>query len=226
LKNEIRKLRYLGKNRDLAFLGMLEINPSHKVIDLGCGDGCFSVRVKERVGCNEILGVDLCDEFLKKAEEKGITVKKADLDSALPFEQNFFDVIVSNQVIEHLFYPVKFMKEIHRLLKPHGYAVISTENLASWDNIGALLFGYSPFSMQYDDGLCKIGNPLSPHEKELKNSHIHSHVRIFTWNSICELARFLCFRVDAISVGGHLLGKIGEALDKKHCRFITLKLRK
>lgn len=214
------------KSRDNAFLGMLEINPSHRVIDLGCGAGCFSVRVKERVGCNEILGVDLSNEALNEAEEKGISVKKIDLDDILPFEQEHFDVVVSNQVIEHLFYPVKFMKQIYRILKPCGYAVISTENLASWDNIGALLFGYSPFSMEYDDGLQKIGNPLSPHEGEREKSYTHSHVRIFTWNSLCELADFLSFRVEAVSVGGHILGKFGEALDKKHCRFITLKLRK
>lgn len=214
------------ENRDNAFIGMLNNNPSHVIIDLGCGYGCFTVKVKERIGVSEILGVDLCDESLKEAKEKGVTVKKVDLNSVLPFEPNSFDVIVSNQVIEHLFYPVNFMKEIYRVLKPSGYTVISTENLSSWDNIAALLFGYSPFSMEYDDGLRQIGNPLSPHDKEIKSGYTHSHIRIFTWNSLCELARFLSFRVEAVSVGGHVLGKFGEVLDKKHCRFITLKLRK
>lgn len=213
------------KNRDNAFLEMLEMSPSNKVIDLGCGTGRFSVRVKDRIGCNDILGVDLCDGSLKEAA-KQISVKKADLDNVLPFQQNCFDAIVSNQVIEHLFYPVKFMKEIYRILKPNGYAVVSTENLASWDNIGALLFGHTPFSMQYDNGLLKIGNPFSPHERELKSGYTHSHVRIFTYSSLRELAKFLSFKVEGVSVGGHVLGRCGEALDKKHCRFITLKLRK
>jgi len=214
------------ENRDKAFIGMLNENSSHEVIDLGCGDGRFTVKVKERIGVSEILGVDLCDESLETAKERGIVVKKVDLNNPLPFDHDRFDVVVSNQVIEHLFYPVNFMKELYRILKPRGYAVISTENLASWDNIFALLLGYLPFSMECDGGLYKIGNPFSPHEKELKKNYPHPHVRIFTWNSMCELARFLSFRVEEVSVGGHVLGRFGETVDKKHCRFITLKLRK
>lgn len=80
--------------------------------------------------------------------------------------------------------------------------------------------------MEYDDDLRKIGNPLSPHDEEVKSGYTCSHVRIFTWNSMRELARFLSFKVETVSVAGHVLGEFGETLDKKHCRFITLKLRK
>jgi len=163
---------------------------------------------------------------LKKAEKRGIIVKKADLNNALPLEAKSFDVVVSNQVIEHLFYPVKFMREVYRILKPNEYAVISTENLSSWDNIVALLFVYTPFSMEFDGGLRKIGNPFSPHEKELKDEYLNSHVRIFTWNGLVELARFLRFKPEEVLGNGHFLGKFGEIIDKKHSRFITLKLRK
>ncbi len=214
------------ENRDKAFLALLDYNPYAEVVDLGCGDGKFSVKVKEKIGCRKMWGIDVCDESLKKTEEKGITVKKANFNSTLPIESNSFDVVVSNQVIEHLFYPVKFVKEVYRILKLGGYAVISTENLASWDNIGALLFGNTPFSMEFDCGLRKIGNPLSPHEKELKDGYVNSHVRIFTWNGIIALTELLSFKIEKVTGAGHILGKFGEIINKKHCRFITLKLRK
>ena len=214
------------ESKDKKFLAILECNSYAKVVDLGCGNGNFSIKVKEKVGCGGIWGVDISDESLKKAENKGVIFKKADLNDALPLESKFFDVVVSNQVIEHVYYPVKFMKEVRRIMKPHGYALISTENLSSWDNIVALLFGYTPFSMEFDCGLRKIGNPFSPHEKEMKGEYTHSHVRIFTWNGLVELAKFLRFKIEEVSGNGHFLGRFGETIDMKHCRFVTLKLRK
>lgn len=214
------------ESRNRQFLGALERNPNAEVVDFGCGDGRFSLRVKERIGCNKIMGVDVCGESLQKAEKNGVTPKKADLNNTLPLETGFFDAVVSNQAIEHLFYPVKFMKEVHRILKPSGYAVISTENLSSWDNLVALFLGYTPFSMEFDSGLRKIGNPLSPHEKELKSGYVYSHVRVFAWNGLIELAMYLRFNSEGIFGNGHFLGRFGEVIDKTHCRFITLKLRK
>jgi len=205
-----------------GFLAVLDRNPSAKVVDLGCGDGNFSVRVKEKISCNEMWGVDV--DSLRKAEKIGISVIRADLNNVLPFEAESFDVVLSNQVIEHLFYPVKFIKEIYGILKSGGYAVISTENLASWDNILSLFLGYTPFSMQFDNGF-KIGNPLSPHEKN-KVVTYPPHSRIFTWKGLIELARFVGFKVENAIGSGHIFGKFGELINKKKCRFITIKVRK
>ena len=59
-----------------------------------------------------------------------IKVIKHDLNEfPYPFDDNTFDVVISNQVIEHLIYPVRFLKEVYRMPKPGGYTVISTKNL-------------------------------------------------------------------------------------------------
>jgi ubiquinone/menaquinone biosynthesis C-methylase UbiE len=205
---------------------MLDKDLYARVVDLGCGDGTFSVKVMERIGCKEMWGIDIDAESLRKANSRGLIVGKADLSSALPLKAESFDVVVSNQVIEHLFRPVNFLTEVYRILKPNGYVVISTENLSSWDNIAALVLGYTPFSMEFDGGLRKIGNPFSPHEKEFKYGYVHSHVRVFAWNGLMELAKLLRFKSEWVSGSGHLLGRFGEIVDKKHCRFITFRLRK
>jgi len=212
-------------SRESAFLYLLEFDPEATVVDLGCGNGEFTMKIKEKIGCNRIMGVDIDEKALNEARERGIIVRKADLNDSLPFKENSFDVVVSNQVIEHLFYPVRFMKEIYRILKPGGYTVISTENLASWDNIFALFLGYTLFSMEFDSGLYKIGNPLSPHEKETSKSQL-SHVRILTWEGLVELAKFVGFKVERTVGSGHILGRLGELTNKRNCRFITVKVRK
>lgn len=72
---------------------------------------------------------------------------EADLDAPLPFEDGAFDLVVSNQVLEHLVDTDLFVSEIRRLLRPGGVAVVSTENLASWHNVAALVLGWQPFSL-------------------------------------------------------------------------------
>lgn len=214
------------KSRNEAFLQLLDNDPNSRVVDLGCGEGDFTLEVKERIGCNVIHGIDIYESSIKKAKNKGIRVIKYDLNKfPYPFEDNMFDVVVANQLLAHLLYPVRFVREVYRILKSGGYAVISTENLASWDNIFALVLCYTPFSMEFDSGLYKIGNPLSPHEKEIVE-RFPPHLRVFAWKGLIELAKFVGFQVERAVGSGHVLGRISEILDKRHARFITIRVKK
>jgi SAM-dependent methyltransferase len=185
---------------------MLERDPKARVLDLGCGDGELTARVAAAVGTKEVYGVDVNEESLEKAKARGIITVKHDLNKfPYPFETNTFDVVVSNQVIEHLYYPIRFLREVYRILKPGGYAIISTENLASWDNIIALLLGYTPFSMEFDEGLVKLGNPLSPHNREVRAGYTHPHVRIFTYKGLIEAIKTVGFKVEKVAGAGHII---------------------
>lgn len=217
-------------SRERSFLKLLERMDTCisevKVIDLGCGDGEFTLKVKDKIGCKSIFGLDIFKPAIKEANKRSIKVIEWDLnDFPYPFEDGEFDIVVSNQVIEHLFFPVRFLKEIYRILNPYGYAVISTENLASWDNIFSLVLGYTPTSMQFDYGL-KIGNPLSLHEGEIAESTYPPHVRIFSYKGLIELVKSIGFIVLNVAGSGHILGRLGEKIDKRHCRFLTIKIKK
>lgn len=224
MKNFLVKIYRLWENdRDKKILELLEFNPKARVLDLGCGNGTFTLKVKEKVGTDEIYGVDIWDEAIEEAKKKGINVYKADLNRKLDFiEDESFDVIVSNQVIEHLLYPMEFIKEIYRILKPSGYAVVSTENLSSWDNIFALLFGYTPFSVQFDN--IKIGNPFSPHNL-VDISKYPPHLRIFTYKSLIDIFNMNGFKVENVFGSGHVIFNFNK-FDKRHSRFLILKVRK
>ncbi|MEM1554495.1 MAG: class I SAM-dependent methyltransferase [Thermoproteota archaeon] len=218
-------------SRERGFLELLEkVNTCEsekvKVIDLGCGNGNFTLKVKEKIGCKSISGLDIHKPALEEAKKKSIKVIEWDLNNfPYPFKDEEFDIVVSNQVIEHLFFPIRFLKEVYRILKPHGYAVISTENLASWDNIFSLILGYTPTSMHFDC-LRHIGNPLSLHEKEIEKSTFPPHVRIFSYRGLIEAVKFIGFKISKVVGNGHILGRLGERIDKTHCRFITIKIKK
>lgn len=69
-----------------------------------------------------------------------------------------FDLVHANQVIEHLYETDLFIKEIYRILKKGGYAIISTPNLAGLHNIVSLILGKQPFPAHVSNEIV-LGTP-------------------------------------------------------------------
>jgi len=151
-------------------LEMLEPNTNAKLLDVGCGDGSNTLKFAAKIGTKRVYGIDVVDEFIKRAEDKGVTAYKADLNRKWPVDRSQFDVVTSNQSIEHVWNTRRYVSEIFRCLKPRGYAVVATENLASWPNILALLAGYQPFSTTNICGY-SLGNPSIWHLEEPKDQN-------------------------------------------------------
>jgi ubiquinone/menaquinone biosynthesis C-methylase UbiE len=180
-------------------LKLLEKNGA-MLLDCGCGDGDLTMRAARIVEATEIYGLDIDSEAVKKARRRGINASKSDLNQRFPFEDGFFNVVFSHQVLEHLNNVDNFVKEVYRVLKPKGYAVISSENLASWHNIFSLLLGYQDFSSQGPSNEYRIGNPLSPYYKiriPAKDVYL-IHKKIFTYQSLKEIFEVHGFKVEKI----------------------------
>jgi 2-polyprenyl-3-methyl-5-hydroxy-6-metoxy-1,4-benzoquinol methylase len=64
---------------------------------------------------------------------------KQDLNAAILDHDSEFDVVVAAEVIEHLENPRFMVRELYRLLRPGGTAIVSTPNNESWRSILALL---------------------------------------------------------------------------------------
>ena len=119
-----------------------------RILDVGCGDGNFSVLLKEACKAKEVYGIEISEKGAEMARKNGVKCYQLDVDEEdFPFEDNYFDAVTAFELIEHLFDPDHFLDEVCRVLKPEGIFVLSTPNLASIHNRIALLFGYQPFSM-------------------------------------------------------------------------------
>lgn len=167
-------------------LSLLRAGAGGSLLDLGCHDGAFTLEVASRIGAEKICGVEFLEDHARAARVRGIEVAAADLNGALPFADESFDVVHANQVIEHLGGTDMLLSEIRRMLKPGGVAVISTNNLASWHNVFSLLFGYQPMPAHVSDELI-VGNPLNPQHGLAHEDRGRSHLRIFTARSLAEL---------------------------------------
>lgn len=103
-------------------------NTENKVIlDIGCGTGTLLVRLKENN--NQVYGIDVSETGVKKVKEKGIVCDLLDLNvNTLPFSDNYFNVVICLETMEHLENPYHCLREIRRVLKPQGIFLISIPN--------------------------------------------------------------------------------------------------
>jgi SAM-dependent methyltransferase len=184
-----------------AILDAAPPRPGATLLDLGCGPGEFTERVGRKVEAGRVVGLELIEPLAQAAEARGIEVVRGDLGRRLPFEDASIDVVHSNQVIEHLPRTDLFMKEIRRVLAPGGYAVLSTNNLASLHNVASLVAGYQPPPCHVSDEQIGIGNPLNAHAGDPGASG-QMHLRVFTGRALAELAELHGLRVELARTAG------------------------
>lgn len=220
-------VKYAKSRNDENILSLIEADKKAIVIDLGCDDGEWSSKIRLKTGAKYVYGVDVADDRLLMAKKRGVRVAKADLNGKIPFARNYFDIVHANQVIEHIHDLTGFLNEIHRILKPTGYVIISTENLSSWHNAFSLLFGWQPFSVT--NVVAKsIGNPLALFRNTpFTNSGAWCHDKVLAYRGWVELFEYCSFKVETIRGSGYypLPAFLGD-LDKRHCHWISFKLSK
>ncbi|MBT9150325.1 MAG: 27-O-demethylrifamycin SV methyltransferase [candidate division WS2 bacterium] len=170
-------------------LGVFANHDFFRILDIGCGDGGFSLRLKQVTRAQEVYGVDISTKAVEFARANGVKAFEVDIDeNSLPFETNSFDAIFCGEVIEHLIDPDHLLDEIHRVLKPWGFAIITTPNLACWYNRVALLLGFQPF---YAD----VGYKYHVGKMIKLGSTGGGHLRLFTYRALKELLLLHNFKV-------------------------------
>jgi len=205
-------------------LDMLDHDAAASLLDLGCDDGEWTTVIGGKIGTHDLNGVEIVDERIAKAEAKGIRVIKSDLNHPLPFASNQFDVVHANQVIEHVADANLFASEIHRVLKPNGYAIVSTENGSSWHNIFASIMGWQIFSLTNVSSQCMgIGNPWAMHRGE-STPPSWTHKTIFNHRGLIEFFQVHRFAgIKVVGAGYHPLPPQFGRWEARHSHFLTLK---
>jgi len=120
-----------------------------RVLDIGCGFG-ESLGYHQARGC-DVYGVEADENIRRVAEKFGYKVHVGLFDPDV-YEANSFDYVTMSQVIEHVTDPVQTLRDIARVLKPGGVAILSTPNAGGW---GAKIFGkfwinwHAPYHLQF-----------------------------------------------------------------------------
>jgi len=127
--------------RELAAI----VGDARVVLDVGAGGGTDLAAIQKIMPNAEMHGVDLDGSRLKAA---GFEAHALDLErDKLPFDDESVDLIVSNQVMEHLKEVFWVLHEMTRCLAVGGHLLIGVPNLASFHNRLLLLVGRQPTSL-------------------------------------------------------------------------------
>ncbi len=185
---------------------------AERFLDIGCGDGAFTVKVAAASGASWVSGVDISAKATELAKKKNVKAVSLDIDlENLPYDANSFQLVYCGNLLELVCDADHLLREIHRVLAPEGKAIITFPNIAAWASRLALLLGYLPYfsrvSTHYD-----LGKFMLPSKKGESTGFI----RLFNIQSFSELASYCGLKVnsfqgvsvDFLPTQLHLLDKI------------------
>jgi SAM-dependent methyltransferase len=122
--------------------------PVH-LLDIGCWDGDATVEYAARLGGARMHGIEVFPGPADAARRRGVAVAALDLErDAWPYADGACDVLVCNQVLEHLKNIWLPLHEMARVTRTEGQLLLSVPNLASAHNRLLLLLGRQPTSIR------------------------------------------------------------------------------
>jgi SAM-dependent methyltransferase len=116
---------FAGRRRLLAHaIGELGLPKDARVIDVGSGTGT-NLRLLAELGFIDFTGVDMSESAIRFCAEKGLgRVEMADARD-LPFEDRSVDLVVATDIVEHIDDDAAALREIQRVLRPGGCAILT-----------------------------------------------------------------------------------------------------
>ena len=141
----------------IDFADQLRISGDTKVLEVGSGSGGPAVYLATKRGCR-LIGVDINEHGVRNAmalaESKGLSdrvrFESVDASKPLPFANESFDVIVSNDAMCHIANRAEVLNDWHRVVRPGGRVLftdamvvtgpVSHAEIATRSSIGFYVF--------------------------------------------------------------------------------------
>jgi len=148
-------------------------SPGTAALDFGCGEGTLCAELKE-AGWTRVIGVDASSIRIARAKARCPEAAFFDVPLACTgLQTSSLDLVVMDNVVEHLVTPVDLLSALHGYLKSSGRLLLITPNMES-GNFRLLGRRWTP--------------ELAP----------HAHIYLFTAETICRLLQRCGFEVDSV----------------------------
>jgi 2-polyprenyl-3-methyl-5-hydroxy-6-metoxy-1,4-benzoquinol methylase len=117
------------------------------VLDAGCGEGHLLERLQKAEKDNKYYGIDIIPLAINQAKERCpfANIEIGDIYE-VKYPNEFFDIIICTEVLEHIFNFKSALKELKRTLKPNGVLIISFPNEILW-TISRFFLGRRPIKV-------------------------------------------------------------------------------
>ena len=101
-----------------------------RILDVGCGKGWHLDFLRSK-GYPKVRGLEVTKHAIEAVKARGLEIDKGLLEEQA-YPEGFWDVIYTDQVVEHLEEPQRVLKEIYRVLKKGGIFWLSVPNTNAW----------------------------------------------------------------------------------------------
>jgi len=167
--NEDKSNRFDLCRKEISFINeIVSDEVEKKIIDIGCGSGEISSQFSDYYNK---YGLEVSKLAADKAKQYIDNVYIGTLESDT-YPEQFFDVVFSYHVIEHIINPILFVENIKKIMKTHGKLVLATPN---FDSAMARLF-----------------------KDNYRMLHDKTHISLFSDRSLCYLLEDTGFQIDKI----------------------------
>jgi 2-polyprenyl-6-hydroxyphenyl methylase/3-demethylubiquinone-9 3-methyltransferase len=141
----------------LSLLGQ-RIDSGRRIIDVGCGNGSFAAELQKRGW--DVVGIDPSESAIRIAQEShpSIPFYRASAYDDLASQFGQFPVVLSLEVVEHVYDPRRFARTIHCCVQPGGIAILSTPYHGYLKNLSLAILGQMDrhFTALWDHGHIKF----------------------------------------------------------------------
>lgn len=128
--NKLNELNISYYSKYIKFIKKYLKDKNSVFLDVGCGNGVVLEELRKKKYKNG-YGIDISNLFIKEAKSRGLRNVYCYKGEKFPFENNFFDLIGSFNVLEHTENPEGFIKEQIIKVKPNGILIVSCPNFLS-----------------------------------------------------------------------------------------------
>ncbi len=168
---------------------LLAARPKAKVVDAGCGSGGLTRRYASAAG--EVIALELSPRAVELAKEANtfdhVQYVEADLQDSWPVEAGWADLVVSSEVIEHLFEFPTYMAELSRVTAHGGQLYLTTPYHGLIKNLVLAVRGFDRHFCSYDGGHIRFFTDA--HLRRLAEAHGFSDVQFRHLGRIGPLAK-------------------------------------
>lgn len=155
-----------------------------RILDLGCGNGAVTNWLAEQG--YEVVGVDPSTTGIRQARAAYPDVHyiQASAYAPLPDRLGTFSIVVSLEVIEHLYDPVQYASTVFDLLAPAGTAILSTPYHGWCKNV--LIAGLGRF------------------DEHVEPLRVHGHIKFWSPETLTRLLEDTGFEVRDVEYAGRI----------------------
>jgi SAM-dependent methyltransferase len=193
------------------------------VLDAGCREGPLGYVLADN---NYVIGLDLCPYAMLEATPNALDKGYGELwiaDAAhIPLAAEQVDLVLANDILEHVVTPEVLLAEFFRVLKPGGQLNLTVPNLVSYGNRISILFGSG---VGIEPHLLLKGQSMIRPIAGVRYPDQRKHLRFFTLKSMCHTLEQAGFEIIERRGYDPVLSRLplGDRLLRNMCSLVAVR---